>query len=164
MEWPENPTQEEAERFFARYTNGQTWELLERSARTQEEGEHMLSAAYASLFHWRRVGTPKNWQRGEWLVSRAHAALGLGAEAMRHARICLELTQSHPEDMEDFDLAFAQEAVARAFALTGEAQQAAAHLRRAEEAGRTIMDAEDRAVFIDCLLWGDWRGLTPASS
>jgi hypothetical protein len=37
------------------------------------------------------------------------------------------------------------------------------HLRRAEEAGRSIQDPEDRAVFFDCLVWGDWRGLTPAS-
>jgi len=163
MEWPENPNQEDAHRFFARTTNGLAWELLERPARNRDEDEHMVSAAYTSLFHWRQVGTPANWQRGEWLVARVQAALGRNAEAMRHGRACMDLTQSHPEAMDAFDVAFAHEGMARVLALAGEPEAATAHLRRAEEAGRGIQDPEDRAVFFDCLVWGDWRGLTPAS-
>jgi hypothetical protein len=76
----------------------------------------------------------------------------------------MDLSRAHPEAMEDFDLAFAYEAMARVLALAGETGAATEHLRRAEEAGRGIQDPEDRAVFFDCLVWGDWRGLTPASS
>jgi len=163
MEWPENPNQEDAHRFFARTTNGLAWELLERPARNRDEDEQMVSAAHTSLFHWRQVGTPANWQRGEWLVARVQAALGRNAEAMRHVRACMDLTQSHPEAMEDFDVAFAHEGMARVLALAGEPEAATLHLRRAEEAGRGNQDPEDRGVFFDCLVWGDWRGLTPAS-
>jgi len=163
MEWPENPNQEDAHRFFARTANGLAWELLELPTRTRDEDERMISAAYASLFHWRQVGTMANWQRGEWLVARVQAALGRPAEAMRHARACLDMTEAHPEALEDFDLAFAHEGIARVLALVGDMDSAAPHLRRAEEAGRSIQDPEDRAVFFDCLVWGDWRGLTPAS-
>jgi hypothetical protein len=64
--------------------------------------------------------------------------------------------------MEDFDLAFDHEAMARALALSGQPEQAREELRLAEAAGRAITDAEDRQVFFDCLTWGDWRGLEPA--
>jgi hypothetical protein len=164
MEWPRDPNQEGAHRFFARMTNGLAWGLLELPTRARDEDERMISAAYASLFHWGQVGTAANWQRGEWLVARVQAALGRQTEAMRHARACMDLTEAHPEAMEDFDIAFAHEGMARVLALAGDLGAATQHLRRAEEAGRAIQDPEDRAVFFDCLAWGGWQGLTPASS
>jgi len=57
--------------------------------------------------------------------------------------------------MEDFDLAFGHEAMARALVLAGETEQAREELRLAEAAGRAISDPEDRQVFFDCLTWGD---------
>jgi superfamily I DNA/RNA helicase len=164
MEWPVNPTQEEAQRFFARRTNGHTWELLDQAGRTQEDEALMLAAAYASLYHWRRVGTAANWQRGEWLIARVYAALGQAADSRHHAVACRELTRAHPAAMEAFDLAFDHESMARALVLAGETEQAREELRQAEAAGRDISDAEDRQAFFDCLTWGDWRGLKPASA
>ena len=164
MEWPVNPTQEEAQRFFARRTNGHTWELLDQARRTPDDEALMLAAAYASLYHWRLVGTPANWQRGEWLIARVYATLGQASDSRHHAAACRDLTRAHPAAMEDFDLAFAHEAMARALALSGDVEQAREELRLAEIAGRAISDPEDRLVFFDCLTWGDWRELRPASA
>ena len=161
MDWPANPTQEEAQRYFARRTNGHTWELLDRAMRTRDEEALMVAAAHASLYHWRLVGTAANWQRGEWLIARVYAALGRAGDSRHHAVACRELTRAHPAAMEDFDRAFDHEAMARALALAGETEQAREELRLAEAAGRAISDPEDRRVFFDCLTWGDWRGLTP---
>jgi len=162
MEWPVNPTQEEAQVFLARRTNGHAWELLDQARRTEDDEALMLAAAYASLYHWRLVGTAANWQRGEWLIARVYAALGRAGDSRRHAEACRELTRAHPAAMEDFDLAFGHEAMARALVLAGETEQAREELRLAEAAGRAISDPEDRQVFFDCLTWGDWRGLKPA--
>ena len=164
MDWPVNPTQEEAQRFFARRTNGHTWELLDQATRTPGDEALMLAAAFASLYHWRLVGTAANWQRAEWLIARVHAALGQAGECRRHAQACRDLTRAHAAVMEDFDLAFEHEAMARALVLAGESEQARQELHLAAEAGRAISDAEDRQVFFDCLTWGDWRGLKPATS
>lgn len=151
MEWPVNPTQEEAQRFFARRANGHTWELLDQSMWTQDDEALMLAAAYASLYHWRLVGTASNWQRAEWLIARVYAALGRAGDSRRHAQACRDLTRAHPAAIEDFDLAFDHEAMARALVLAGETDQARAEMRLSETAGRAISDAEDRQVFFDCL-------------
>lgn len=162
MDWPMNPTQAEAQRYFARRTNGHTWELLDLEKRSEDEAGLMLAAAYASLYHWRHVGTPANWQRGEWLIARVHAELGQAGECLRHARACRELTRVHRQEMEDFGFAFDHEAMARALVLGGRPEEAGGELRLAEQAGRAIADAEDRTVFFECLVGGDWRGLTPS--
>lgn len=164
MDWPANPTQAEAQRFFARRTNGHAWELLDQGRRTEDEEALMLAAAYASQYHWRHAGSAANWQRAEWLIARVHASLGQAAECLRHAQACRRLTQAHADAMEDFDIAFDHEAMARALALAGEGDRARSELRLAETAGRAIADLEDRRVFFDCLSGGDWRGLNPASA
>ena len=107
-------TEAEAERFFAIEHNGITWTLLEKKERTPEEDALMVHAAHSSCMHWLQAGTPTHHQRGEWLISRVYSVLGYADEALRHAKTCMALTKEHPDMMQDFDWAFAYEAVARA--------------------------------------------------
>ena len=121
------------------------WTLLEKADRTAAEDDEMLHASHASRYHWAQVGTPANSARGEWLCSRVYTVLGRAEPAVHHARRCLELCEAN--GIGDWDLAFAQEALARAHALAGDHEQADRHKRLARSAGNAIADPEDREHF-----------------
>jgi DNA-binding transcriptional MerR regulator len=123
-----------------------TWTLLEKEGRTQEEDDEMIHCAHASAYHWLQVGTKANRARSEWQCSRVHAILGHVEAALRHARRCLELVEGHPDDMKDWDLPAAYEALARAHMVAGDVEET----RRFAELGRAatarIEDEDDRGV------------------
>jgi hypothetical protein len=91
-------------------------------------------------------GTVANRARSEWQCSRVYAVLGRGEPALHHARRCLELCESAPDEIEEFDLPFAYEAMARAHAVAGEAGEAHEWLARARAAGERIADEDDRVL------------------
>jgi len=150
---------EEAHKLFAAEYNGGVWELLEKDDRTEEESAKMLHMAHASCAHWLKAGTEVNHQRGEWMISRVNTVLGYPEAALRHAKSCMKLTEQHAEEMDDFDRAFALEAMARAFALAGERETALEYFGKAEEAGKAITDAENREIFEGDLNGGNWFGI-----
>ncbi|MGC9332725.1 MAG: hypothetical protein ACP5JJ_01140 [Anaerolineae bacterium] len=152
-------TEADAHRYFAIQFNGETWNLLEKAERTKMEDERMVYAAFASCRHWLEAGTGVHHQRAEWLIARVYATLGLGQAALRHAARCLELTEQHAGEMEDFDRAYAYEALARANAIAGNPAEARQYLARAEEAGAVIADEQSKKIFEGDLQGGDWRGL-----
>jgi DNA-binding transcriptional MerR regulator len=123
-----------------------TWTLMEKADRTQDEDDEMIHCAHASAYHWLQVGTAANRARSEWQCSREHAILGHVEAALRHARRCLELVEGHPDDMKDWDLPAAYEALARAHVVAGDVEET----RRFAELGRAatarIEDEDDRAV------------------
>jgi pterin-4a-carbinolamine dehydratase len=43
-----------------------TWDFIEKENKSADEISEMLNTAHASLYRWRKVGTPLNIQRGEW--------------------------------------------------------------------------------------------------
>jgi hypothetical protein len=157
----ENKTYSEAEahRHFAVKFNGMTWALLDKADRTAADDELMLYSAIASCRHWLEAGTGVNHQRGEWMISRVYAVLGMGKEAVRHARRCLELTEQHSGEMEDFDRAYAYEAIARANAISGKREGALHYIGLAEKAGQAIANDENRAIFMGDFKGGAWGGL-----
>ena len=152
-------TEQEAHRHFAASTNGKVWSLLEKSDRTKAEDEQMLYAAHASCYHWLQVGTGLHHQRAEWMIARVFSDLGMGDAALFHARRCQELTEHHAGLMEDFDRAYAFEAMARANAVAGNRADAEKNLKLAEEAGQAIADAESKNFFVGDLNSGDWHGI-----
>ena len=160
MEEKQSYSLQEAEQYFAKALNGEVWELLGKADRTALDDERMLYAAYASCYHWLQVGTAVHQQRGEWLIARVCTVLGTKEEALRHASRCLELTQQYAPLMQDFDKAFAFEAVARANALAGNHEAAAKYRRLAAEAGDLIADAEDKSIFVGDFNGGNWFGAT----
>jgi tetratricopeptide (TPR) repeat protein len=118
------------------------WTLLEKADRTQDDDELMAHAAHASAYHWRQVGEVKNFARSEWQCSRVYAELGRAEPALHHARRCLEWCGRG--EVDDWDLPFAREALARAYAVAGDREEAERHLTLARELGDAIADAEDR--------------------
>jgi hypothetical protein len=85
-----------------------------------------------------------NLARGEWLCSRVYAVLGRAEPALHHARRCVELTESNP-DREDWDLAAAYEAMARAELVAGDRPAASGWEARARTALAEIAEPEDRS-------------------
>jgi hypothetical protein len=120
-----------------------TWELLEKSDRTAAETDEMIHAAHASRYHWGEVGQTVNLGRGEWQCSRVYAVLGRGEPALWHARRCVEIIEADA-DREDWDLAAAYEAMARALAVSGDVRGAAEWKAKAEAALTAIAEEEDR--------------------
>lgn len=132
-------TRELAARLF-----NDVWELLERPDRTPAEDERMIHMAHASRYHWEEVGTAVNIARGEWQCSRVYAVVGRAEPALHHARRVLEVGQDN--GIGDFDLGYAYEALARAHAVAGDADQAREWLARtvavAEDDDRELLTAD----------------------
>jgi hypothetical protein len=152
-------SESEAHRAFAIQYHGQTWDLMDKEDRSPEDDALMIHTAHASCRHWLEVGTGLHHQRGEWLISRVYAVLGLGDPALRHAELCGELTESHADLMTDFDKAFAFECLARANALAGKREKALEYMGLAEKAGEAIAGDGDREYFFSDLNGGEWNGL-----
>ena len=121
------------------------WELMDKEDRTEEENARMLHAAHASRFHWGEIGTPLEHERGEWQVSRVYSILNHPQSAMYHAERCLEICKT--QGIDDFDLAFGYEAVARAHAVAGDFEQSQEYIGLARQAGKKITDTKNREYF-----------------
>lgn len=121
------------------------WRLLEKE-RSSDEDEELLHQAHASACHWLKAPEcePKNRARSEWLCSRVYAVLGRAEPALHHAERCLEITEGYAENMEDWDLPFAYEALARAHGVSGDADRSRRYAELAREAGAAIEEADDR--------------------
>lgn len=139
-------TQEEWHKRQAVDLFNQTWDLMDKNNRTDEENFLMIHMAHASRYHWTLVGEPLNLARGEWQVSRVYATLGMGEPALLHGHYSLDLCLEN--NIGDFDLAFGYEAVARASKLIGEEELFEIHFASAEEAAESIEKEEDREYFM----------------
>ena len=73
--------------------------------------------------------------------------------------INIALTKDHPDMMQDFDWAYAYEAVARAAALAGKLDKAKKYHDLAEKAGEAIADDENKKIFAGDLQGGNWYAL-----
>jgi hypothetical protein len=116
-----------------------TWTLMDAP------GDEMLHCAHASAYHWMQSGgTTANRARSEWLCARAYTLLGRPEPALHHARRCLELVESAPAEMEEWDLAAAYEALARAHKAAGDESESARYKVLGLEAISKVADEEDR--------------------
>jgi len=119
------------------------WTLIELPERTPEQDDEMIHAAHASRAHWGEVGTRANLARGEWQVSRVYTVLRRSEPALYHAHRCLAYVEEG-DGVEDWDLPFAFEALARAQAVAGDVGESLRYETLAREAGEGISDDEDR--------------------
>jgi hypothetical protein len=122
------------------------WTLLERADRTPEQDDEMINATHASCHHWAEVGTTASIARGEWQISRVYSVLDRAEPALYHAGRCLAYCESNPDELEDWDLPFAYEALARAHAVAGNAAESERFAALAGELGERIEDEEDREL------------------
>ena len=122
-----------------------TWALMESPDRDPDE---LLHCAHASAYHWLVAdgAAPANRARSEWQCSRVYALLGRAEPALHHARRCLEICESAPDEIEEFDLPFAYEALARAHAVAGDDAAAREWRDRARTGAERIADEDDRVL------------------
>jgi hypothetical protein len=120
----------------------ETWELLEGGAAP----DVVVDTTHASAHHWRHAAgaTAANAARSQWLCSHVYAVLGRGEPALFHAERCLALVEGAPDEVEEFDLPAAYEALARAHAVAGNSAEARRHLELGRVETAKIADAEDR--------------------
>jgi len=125
------------------------WSLLDKKDRTKQEDDKMVHAVHASRFHWGEIGTPVEFERGEWQISRVYSVLNRSQSALYHAERCLEICKEH--NIGDFDIAFAYEAMARAHAVAGDKSDCEKYIKLAKEAGEQIKKKEDKDLFFNDL-------------
>lgn len=148
-----------AHRWFGIDLNNSTMDALDAGLVTSESCEPYIHAAHASCYHWMQIGTVANRARAEFAVASVYAAAELSEAALRHARRCLELTEANPDEVEDWDKAFACDALARAYAAGGDIAVAREARGQAQAAGEAIADEEDREVFLNWFRSGNWHSL-----
>lgn len=124
----------------------QTWKLLEQQDRTPEETDRLIHIAHASRFHWGEVGTNAHLARGEWMCSRVYVSVGRPEAALHHARRCLAYVDAHPDEMEDWDLPYAHEALARSYALSDDVEAARRHAAEARRLAESVAGDEEREL------------------
>lgn len=122
------------------------WSFLDKKERTKQEDDKMVHAAHASRFHWGEIGTPLEFERGEWQISRVYSVLNRPQPALYHARRCLEICQENK--IGDFDIAFAYEAMARAYAVAREKSEREKYIKLAKAAGEDIKGKENKDYFL----------------
>lgn len=145
MEKEKRFTLNESHRKFAVDFFNLVWSLLDKKRRTQEEDDRMIHAAHASRFHWGEIGTPLEIERGEWQISRVYSVLKMPHSALFHAKRCLEITRKN--NIQDFDLAFAYEALARAYSIKENLAECKKFVKLAQEAGGKIESQDDKDYF-----------------
>jgi tetratricopeptide (TPR) repeat protein len=123
-----------------------TWDLMDKELRTAEENDMMVHTAHASRYHWGQVGGPTEFERGDWQLSRVYALLGKPDEALHYAKHCLNTCQEN--GIGDFDLAFAYEAMARAYAIKENWTKVDRYTELAKEAAENIEDQGNRDYFL----------------
>jgi tetratricopeptide (TPR) repeat protein len=147
MSEEERITEREAHKKFAVNAFNLTWNLLDKKERTSEEDDQMVNAAHASRFHWGEIGTPLEFEWGEWQISRVYSVLNRSEEAKHHARRCLDICKKN--HIGDFDIAFAYEAMARSAAIAGQSEEAEKYIQLAREAGEKIEEQGNKDYFLD---------------
>ena len=140
---------EECHKKFGVDLYNKTWEIIDKEKRTKEEIDLMIHAAHASRFHWGEFGEPVNFARGEWQISNVYSILKMSESALYHAKRSLEICKEN--EIGDFDLAFAYEAMARANSILKEDKEVKKYLLLAEEASEKIEKKEDKEYFLSVL-------------
>ena len=148
--------EKEAHTYFAKKFYNMIWEILKKKEISEEEKELIINAAHASKLHWKYAGTLINEIRGLWMLSRVYSVVNMPALALRYSKDCLHLCEKN--NIIDFDLAYAYEAHARAFACNGNKVEFEKYFSMAKEAATKIKDDEDRKFFEDDLNGQPWFG------
>jgi hypothetical protein len=119
-----------------------TWELLDQEDRAAEDDAEMMTAAFASRYHWLRVGDPRNFSVSDWQVSRVAAVLGYVELAVDYGERALKTATAAA--LGPFYVAYAHEAVARAARLAGDHTRKEKHLGLAYELLEQVDQASER--------------------
>ena len=126
------------------------WKLLETPRRARDEDLELLTSAFASRYHWSFTGGPQQWVIGDWMISRAAAAIKEGSLSATFAHRANDAAQEF--EAPDWLLASCAEGLARAYAAHGNARERDGWYAVAEQLVAHIADEESRELVADQLL------------
>ncbi len=139
----------EAHQYFAAKLNNKVWDLLQKENRTEQETADMENSAHASMYHWKQLKNPVDEQRGMWLLSRVYAAQNKAKRALSYAKKCVDLAKKHPSV--EFNIAFAYEAMGRAFLANHNLDEAHCYKELAIDCADEINNPKQRNAFLQTL-------------
>jgi uncharacterized protein YndB with AHSA1/START domain len=124
--------------------NNSLWDLFDMPERSDDDVQDMLRRAYAAAYHWQRArdAKPENAARADYMIAKALLLSGQPAASLRSADRCLAICVEH--GLADFDLAYAQEARARALRDLGRDADAADAWAAATSI--PVADPQDREI------------------
>ena len=131
-------------KFHANEASKQTWDLAVID-RTPQQDEEMLTAAHASAYHWRHIGSTQHLARATMLLAKVHALLGLGSMAWRYAEEMKSFFLNEPK-ITDWELAFTHTIHAHAASVAGESKAHRESYQLAKSAIEAMEDPEDRKI------------------
>jgi hypothetical protein len=131
-------------RTFAGAAFNRSWDLIDKPDRSRAEDAELLSAVFASRFHWEPIGNDENKAIGDWQIAHAASHLRLAEIAMTFATSALERTQA--AGRHDWLLASCYEGVARAHAIGGNTAARDRYVQLARAALENVEDPEDREL------------------
>jgi hypothetical protein len=120
----------------------ETWDLLDKSDRSEDEALIMIHKAHASRFHWGEVGDYGQFATGEWQISRVYATLNMYESALYHGQASLKNCEEG--QLSPFDFAFAYEALARACAIKKDMDSMNLYLAKAKGYAQKVSDLENQ--------------------
>lgn len=135
-------------RFSAEFFNA-TWGLLDRTERTADDDERMISLSHASLAHWRLRPdcTARHFAIGYWQLSRVYSVVRQPENARHYGLLSLAASEREPP----FFVASAHEALARAAKLARDSATFSRHLAAARQLAERITDVDERKMLVDDL-------------
>lgn len=136
-----------------------TWTLIERPFLTDEDMDDMIHSAHASRHHWGKYSQhePHHRARGEWQISHVYAILKMPDSAVYHGKRCLQICEDH--GIGDWDIAYAHEALARAYAAAGNRAEFEKHYSMAQVLGENIEELDDKKQLFTDLKADPWYGM-----
>jgi hypothetical protein len=119
------------------------------SDRTDDDDAELLTAAFASRYHWLAVGGLEQWVISDWMIARVAAALSLGDLALTFAVRANAAANVAGEP--DWLLASTAEGVARAYAANQQSDKRDEWYATATRLVDAIVDEDDRALIAEQL-------------
>ncbi|MBI3722379.1 hypothetical protein HY251_00260 [bacterium] len=131
-----------AARALAVSGNNLACELEQKEALTDSEKDLMLRAAFAGRKFWEIAGSWTEVERAEYRLALSHLRAGKTALALEHARKCLEIVLANGS--EPAEVFFANEALARALAASGDREGARSSREKAAAVVSSVADEDSR--------------------
>lgn len=138
-----------AHKYFSAENFNRTWELIEKSKRTDEENLAMLHNAIASLWHWsqREDVSAKKLSVGYWQVSRVYNLIQHPSLARTYGLQSLKYAAS----LDPFYKACAYETLARAEMQSGNRVIMLEYLNKARGFAQQVIKDEDKKLILQDL-------------
>jgi len=153
-------TIDEAHQFFGIDFNNKIFILAEKEFLNADEQEEIVALAHASFLHWLNYsGHQKvNTQRTLYMLAKAYIVVEHKSKAKEYAEKCYQFTQEYKTEMQDFDIAYADEIMARSAALNRDENIFKKHCQKVEKSLLNIANPEDLKWLKKDFENGKWFG------